>query len=169
MKTNKKNLTTQRQLLDKKLSLWLNLRSDKSPPSGWLKAVRGALGINTRQLSQLLGVEHSTVLRLEERESQGKITLELLDKVAKAMNCKVIYAVVPKEPYQDLESIVDERAKLLAHELVATVEHSMRLEEQGTSDSKKTEERLAYDLKTKMDSRLWNTKLNAKKIKGKSK
>ncbi len=123
--------------MDKKLLPWLSLRSENSPPSGWLKAVRGALGLTSRQLADIVGIDNSAILRLEDREPEGKVSLELLNKVAKGMNCKVIYAIVPEDKYQSLESIVDEKAKKMAVELIDRVEHSMLLEEQGSPDSKK--------------------------------
>jgi predicted DNA-binding mobile mystery protein A len=158
MKTSRKNLATQRDLIDKKLRPWMGLREDKSPPAGWVKAIRGALGLNTRQLADLLNVDHSTVQRLEKREAKGTAALESLDKAARAMGCKVIYAIVPNQPYENLDSIVIEKAKQLAADLNRRVGHSMELESQGSeaSDTKKQVERLAFDLKSKMDSRLWN-------------
>ncbi len=164
MKTNKSKLTTQRQIIDKKLIQWLPLRADKRPPTGWLKAIRGALGINARQLSNLLDVDHSSVLRLEQRESQGKITIDLLEKAANAMGCKLVYAVVPIEAYGSLDAIVDEKAKQAAKDILVRVEHSMRLEQQGTNDLKIEIEKMASELKSKMDSKIWTTPTKKKKF-----
>jgi predicted DNA-binding mobile mystery protein A len=157
MKTNKKSLLSQRTLVEKKLRAWTALRSDNVPRSGWIKAVRGALGMNTRQLAARVGVEQSGITRLEERELSGKITLERLSKAADAMNCKLIYAIVPNDRYADLGAIIDERAKGLAQQLVRTTEHSMRLEKQGANDEDLAKEvdSLANQLKSKMDARIW--------------
>jgi predicted DNA-binding mobile mystery protein A len=168
MKTNKKNVATQRRLMDKKLQSWIDIRGEKRPPSGWLKAIRGALGLSTRQLAAIVGIDFSSIIRLEERELQGTVSLEVLDKAAKAMGCKVVYAIVPEDPYQSLESIIDERAKRAATELLEKVEHSMRLEEQGSPDAKAEIERLAIELKTKVDSRIWDIKKPATKKRGKA-
>ena len=157
MKTNKKSLISQRTLIEKKLRPWTPLRTDNVPRAGWIKAVRGALGMNTRQLAERVGVEQSGITRLEEREHSGNITLERLAKVADAMNCKLIYAIVPNDRFADLEAIIDERAKDLAQQLVRTTEHSMRLEKQGADDVDLAKEvdTLASQLKSKMDSRIW--------------
>src|SRR6266853_3261777 len=117
MKTNRKNLLNQRQLVEKKIRQWTDLRGDSVPRSGWIKAVRGALGMNTRQLADRVGVEQSNITRLEEREPSGKVTLERLAKAADAMDCKLIYAIVPNDRYSDLEAIIDERARDLAQQL----------------------------------------------------
>lgn len=73
------------------------------------------------------------------------------------MNCKLIYAIVPQDRYSDLEAIINERAGDLAQELVRRTEHSMRLEKQGTDDDDLAKEidSLAYQLKSRMDSRIW--------------
>ena len=157
MKINKKSLISQRTLIEKKLRPWTALRTDNIPRSGWIKAVRGALGMNTRQLAERVGVEQSNITRLEEREPSGKVTLERLAKAADAMNCRLIYAIVPNDRYSDLEAIVDERARDLAQQLVRTTEHSMRLEQQGAGDDDLAKEvdSLANELKSKMDSRIW--------------
>lgn len=157
MKTNRKSLLSQRRLMEEKLRPWTALRGDKPPRSGWIKAIRGALGMSSRQLADRVGVEQSNITRLEERETVGKVTLESLATVAKAMDCKLIYAVVPDDRYHELEMIVDERARDLARQLVERAEHSMRLEKQGT-DVHDLDERiatLANQLKTQMDVRIW--------------
>ena len=165
MKTNKKNLLSQRQIIEKKIKPWLSLRAEAIPPAGWMKAIRGALGINTRQLADLIGVSHSAITQLEKREPQKKVTLEMIEKVAESMECRFIYAIVPKSPHKNLEEIIDQRAVLLASDLFREVEHTMRLEAQGTAknDSNKRIEQLAFELKAKMDTRIWNKKQKSKK------
>lgn len=157
MKTNRKTVISQRTLIEKKLRPWIALRADIAPRSGWIKAVRGALGMNTRQLGDRVGVEQSNITRLEAREPRGNVTLERLAKAAKAMHCKLIYAVVPDDRYSDLEAIIDERARDLAQQLVRRTEHSMRLEKQGAADADLAKEvdSLTNQLKSKMDSRVW--------------
>ena len=130
------------------------------PRSGWIKAVRGALGLSARQLAERVGVGQSNITRLEEREPLGRVTLERLARTAQAMNCKLIYAIVPDGRFADLEAIIDERARALAEQLVQTTEHSMRLEKQGSSDDDLAKEvdTLAPQLKSKLDYRIWATR-----------
>ena len=160
MRTNKKSLIGQRTIIEKKVRPWTTLRNDKVPRSGWLKAVRGALGVTTRQLAERVGVRQSNITRLEEREPSGRVTLELLARAAEAMGCKLIYAIVPADGYSDLEAIIDERARTVAGELVRKTEHSMRLEKQGTEavDRATQVTELTNDLKSKMDPRIWRTR-----------
>lgn len=164
---SKKRLRTQRQLIDKKLSKWLAIKDDQRPPSGWIKAVRTALGMNTRQLAQRLGIQQPAVTNLEARESKNKITLELIERTAAAMGCKFVYAIVPDAPHLSLDSLVNERSQQLATDIVRDVEHSMQLEAQGSESVQIQIEKLAYELLQKMDSRLWepNRKENMRRRK----
>ena len=163
MKTSKKSLRSQRELIEKKLKPWLKIRSEKPPQAGWIKAIRGALGINTRQLADFLGINQTNALRLEQREARGKATLELIEKAADVMGCKLVYAIVPKDQFSSLDEIVSRRADLLSDELVKNVHHTMKLEKQGTGlDMKSDKKKLSEELKQKMDSRIWD------KLKGKN-
>src|SRR4051812_21779391 len=114
MKTNRKSLIQQREIIEKKLRSWLNIRAERRPPSGWIKAIRGSLGLSTRQLASRMGSDQANIVRLEEREVSGRATIELLNKAARAMNCKFIYAVVPEDRYETLEAILDEQSIITA-------------------------------------------------------
>ena len=157
MKINKKSHLTQRKIIEKKVLPWLGLRGDRVPPTGWLKAIRGALGINTRQLAARLGIEHAAILQFEKREAQGKVSLETLQKVARAMRCQFIYAVVPEEPFASLESVMDVQAAEAARAMISRVDHTMRLEQQGLPPEGSGEQvkELADKLKAEVDPSLW--------------
>ena len=164
MKTNRKKLKNQRLIIEKKISPWKKLKTDKRPPSGWLKAIRGALGISTRQLAKQCGVQHSSILRIEKNEVQDKVSIESLKKIASAMNCQLVYAIVPKKEYNSLEKIIDHQAELLANKLIKKADHTMHLEAQGISsrEIKSQTKKLANELKDKMDSRIWEKNLTQK-------
>lgn len=157
MKTKKKKLKNQRLIIERKISPWKKLRKEKRPSNGWLKAVRGALGINTRQLAKRCGLHHSTILRIEKNEAQNKISIESLKKFASAMDCQLVYAIVPKTKYNNLEEIIDKQAMLHARKLIKKVSHTMQLENQGISfkEIQNQTKKLANTLKDEMGSRLW--------------
>lgn len=164
VKTNRKSLISQRKLMDRKIQRWIVLRDDRAPRSGWIKAVRGALGLNTRQLARRVGVGQSNITRLEAREPNGNVTLESLGRVATAMNCRLIYAVVPDHVFASLDAIVEARARQLAEQLVRRTEHSMRLEKQGSVDANFELEiqELTNQLKSKLDPRIWSDALGGR-------
>lgn len=160
MKPKKEELKKQRQILEKKLEPWLELSREKRPPIGWIKAIRGALGMTTGQLARRLGINQAGVVRYEKREAEGKITLETLNEVARAMHCKVVYAIVPDDGFQSLEEILNHQAEATAKAIFKKVSHSMLLEKQevGGKDKDSQQIRLANELKENLDSRLWDKK-----------
>ena len=151
-----KKAKIQREVIEKKLKLWKKVRDDKKPPSGWLKAIRGALGMSTYQLGRLMGINQATALRYEKREIEGRITLDILKKAAEAMDCQLVYAIVPKNPHSKLDDIINEHSKNLALKILKRTEHTMQLEKQGTGISQTELKRLIKELKDNMDSRIWD-------------
>ena len=95
-----------------------------SPARGWIKAVREALGMTTAQLAKRLAIKQPSVVALEQSEAKGAIELATLRRVAAALDCTVIYALVPNKP---LEAIVRDRARTFARRRRGPVEHSMLL------------------------------------------
>jgi len=93
---------TARRQLDKRLSSLQNRELFVRPPRGWLKAIREALGMTTTQLGQRLGVVQSRVVAIEQGESKGSITLNSLEKAAQALDCRLVYALVPEQPLEDM-------------------------------------------------------------------
>jgi predicted DNA-binding mobile mystery protein A len=156
MKTSRKFLRQQKTIMEKKIFPWLKLRSTSLPRAGWLKAIRGALGLSTTQLAKRMGVDQAHAYRLEQREVAGSVTLDSLKRAAEAMDCDFIYAIVPKKQFKNLDDILSRRAMSLAEKLHNHVEHSMKLEAQGSSTAKKSVRKLAAEVKEKMDSRLWS-------------
>jgi predicted DNA-binding mobile mystery protein A len=142
------------QQLDKTLSPWRSVPPFR-PSGGWLRAVRQALGMTTRQLAKSVGVTQAAVVDAERTEAKGDITLATLQRYAAALDCDLRYALVPKRP---LEEVVEERADRIARDQVSRVRHSMALEDQLTS--KEHLEREIADLRRKLlegkRSRLWH-------------
>ena len=97
------------------------------PVRGWIKALRAGLGLSSAQLAKRLGIKQPSVIALEQSELAGTIELATLRRVAAALDCALVYALVPKQP---LESTVRDRARAVAHRRLAPIEHSMLLENQ---------------------------------------
>lgn len=109
-----------------------------SPARGWIKAIREALGMTTAQLAKRLRMKQPSVVAIEQSEAKGTIELATLRRVAEALDCTLVYALVPNNP---LEVIVRERARAFARRRLEPVEHSMLLEDQ-TVKAKDAEARL---------------------------
>lgn len=122
------------------------------PPRGWLRAVRDALGMSSTQLAQRLGVDRSTVLRMEQSEQNDAIALRTLRRAADALDCTLVYALVPK---RSLEETVSARARQIAAQHLAGLEHTMALEAQGLPDERRVA-RIAEHADRLVDDRnLW--------------
>src|SRR3989338_9043292 len=120
----------QRQL-DAGLARWRTAELPARPPSGWIKAIREALGMPAAHLAKRLGLVPSTVLRLETSEADDTITLGSLRRAAEALDCEVQYALVPK---QSIAQTMEAQAGKVARERMAAIAQTMALEAQATSD-----------------------------------
>ncbi len=66
------------------------------PRTGWVRAIREALGISQSQLAARAGISRATVQEMERAEGRRRITLASLDRLADAMGCQVAVAIIPK-------------------------------------------------------------------------
>jgi predicted DNA-binding mobile mystery protein A len=98
-----------------------------APRSGWLRAVREALGMSAKDLAARMGVVESTVVRLEASERAQTAQLGSLRRAAEALGCDLVYALVPRRP---LVETVQEQARRQAVKSLASVQHTMLLEDQ---------------------------------------
>ena len=143
-----------RRQLDKRLTPLRETQSLARPPRGWIRAIREALGMTTKQLGQRLGVSQPRVIQIEKAEASGSITLDTLERTAQAMDCKLVYGFVPRRA---LEELIEERAKIRARDMLAATAHSMALEDQSPSED--SEEvlfaQLVRELSEKSGPALW--------------
>jgi predicted DNA-binding mobile mystery protein A len=107
------------------------------------------------QLGRRAGMNPSAVRRLEERERSGRITLATLARVAEAMDCRLVYAIVPNE---SLRSVVERQARRVAGERLARVGHTMDLEAQGVGqeESSHQENAITRHVASEWPRRLWD-------------
>lgn len=146
---------TARKSIDKRLNILTNSDAFTRPPRGWIRAIREAVGMTTAQLAQRLNIAQPSVVGLEKAEASKAITLETLERAARALDCTLVYALVPRKP---LETLVQERARGVAQERLRTISHSMALEDQRVreDDQRAQFERLAQKLIDGPGSALWD-------------
>lgn len=65
------------------------------PEAGWLRAVREALGLTLADQARRLKVTPPAVRSFEQAEAGDRITLASLRRVAAAMDCELVYTLVP--------------------------------------------------------------------------
>src|SRR6266851_3375588 len=97
----------------------------RTPPEGWLRTVRKALGMSGAQLAKKMGVTRARVAQAENAELNGGITLKSIQAAAEAMGCRFVYAIVPPQRIGDI-IIAQARKKAMA--VIDTASKHMALE-----------------------------------------
>ena len=117
------------QQLDTALQPYQSLVDVQRPRSGWIRAVRQALGMTNRQLAKRSGRRSAQAIHdLQQREAAETIQLNSLREIAEAMGCRLVYAIVPARP---IDEMLRERAASIARATLRRSGHSMKLEGQG--------------------------------------
>lgn len=150
-----KSATLQRLQLADAMNEFSSSRLSSPPGGGWVRAIREALGMTQAQLAARMGISRTSLQDLERAESNRRITLDSLDRLAKAMDCRLVYALVPEQG--SIDDVRARRAQEVADALLKSTEHSMKLEAQGVSarESKRQRELLAESLLRGSPRKLW--------------
>jgi len=143
-----------RKQLDNRLDLVRDSDALMRPPRGWVKAIRESLGMTTAQLAGRIGISQPRVVEIEKAEKTGAITLDTLERAARALDCRLVYTLVPKKPFEEM---VEDRARQVARARLQSTGHSMALEAQAVSseDVKQQLEMMVRKLVEKSGSELW--------------
>jgi predicted DNA-binding mobile mystery protein A len=159
---NAQRATKARRRLDRRFSDHNRLLENLAVPGkGWIRAIREALGMTAAQLGVRMGLaQQSSVATLEASEAKGTIQLSSLQRAAEAMNCTLLYAFVPNG---SLEAFVQERARQVAAAQLRPVEQTMRLENQGLSESDSRALLEDYIRNTLDPRRLWDEPAKGKR------
>ena len=144
-----------RRQVQEKIDPFVPLQNSVTPPAGWIRVIRDALGISTRVLAKKIGCSQSNIITIEKNERDGTISLNTLTKAARALNCKLVYCLVPEKP---LNKILEERAREIATKHAHRINHSMKLEGQGLSEKElnKHIEEMAQELTFGNLKNLWS-------------
>jgi predicted DNA-binding mobile mystery protein A len=123
--------------VERKVSELRDSLSSSKTSDGWVHLIRKTLGMSMQTLADKLGVDQSSLLRLEKRESQKTITLKKLEEVAQVLDCDLMYALVPKTTFKQK---IDDQALEKAKRLLDKAGVHMEIENQKVQSS--YEERL---------------------------
>ena len=129
MATDDDYQTLRLKQLDRALQPFVAARNVARPQRGWIRAIRQAIGVSAAAVAQTLGTSRSLPLQLERWEANDRITLKSLRSVANALDCDLVYALVPRSG--SLQTLLDSRAGREATQRVRRVEHTMALEDQA--------------------------------------
>jgi predicted DNA-binding mobile mystery protein A len=100
------------------------------PPAGWVRAVRDALGMSQADLAARLDVTPQAIQQVETSERDGRVRLATLRRAAEAMDCTLVYALVPNT---SLEDTVIRQARAVVGAEVEAAERTMALEAQDAT------------------------------------
>lgn len=128
------------------------------PKEGWIATVRKALGMSGAQLAQRYGVGRARISQAERSERVGGITLKALEGIAESMNCRLVYAVIPKDG--SIEELIAKQAQRRANAVVDRAKTHMALEAQSLPEEGNQEQidSLAEELARTMPGHLWTEK-----------
>ncbi|MEO7265079.1 MAG: mobile mystery protein A [Ferruginibacter sp.] len=151
---SKKSL--QIQQLNSKMLAFASLQKVAPPPTGWIKAIRNAIGMSMLQLGKRLSITKQSVQDIERREKDGSISIKALREAARALDMQLVYGFVPNDG--SLEALIDRKAKELATQIVQRTSNSMKLEDQENSKQRieKAIEERATIIKNEMPKTLWD-------------
>jgi predicted DNA-binding mobile mystery protein A len=147
-----------RRQLDNLYSQLKPLMNLPLPNGGWIRDIREALGLSPTQFAKLLGIRRQVFQKLEASEEKQTIALATLRRMAEAIDCRVVYAVIPNQS-GGLEAILQERALKTATKIVNTVSRTMALEDQSIAKVERERQirELAEELVGDLDKRLWDS------------
>lgn len=142
--------------LSNKLSPYKTAEKVTPPSIGWVKAIRTSLGMSLEQLGSKLEITKQSARNIEKRESQGSITIKALKKAARALDMKLVYALVPLD--DSIEKMIEKKAKQLATEIVLRTSGTMSLEDQENSPERirKAIEERTKEIMEEMPKKLWD-------------
>ncbi len=104
-------------------------------------------------MAKKLGYSIQGAKDLEMREANGNVTLNTLREAAEAMDCNLMYFIVPKKP---LDATLDSVARMLADKTTKDISNSMALEGQQTTQVEQKEARNMLVDKLKNDpKKIW--------------
>jgi predicted DNA-binding mobile mystery protein A len=141
-----------RRELDRKFAAAQLAPIEARPRAGWIRAIRGALGMSQAVLAERFGVSSAAVNKLERAELHGGITIGKLAEVAGALDCTLVYALVPNST---LEQTVNTQARATAARLLGYAARTMALEAQDIDEDRQSEAVERYAQKLVASGKLW--------------
>lgn len=135
--------------IERRLKNLSSIAKDANVRTGWIAYMRQAMVMTLSNLAKASGLSPATVQQIEKRENVGKVTIETMRKIAAAMECEFVYALVPK---QELSEFLKRKSTAKAARIVREADVHMTLEDQRVSEDIKIRiDRIAEDLLAKGD------------------
>lgn len=151
----KKNKLQFQQLSDK-MDILNVMNNVAVPPIGWIKTIRNAIGMSMEQLGKKLSITKQAIQDIESREKEGSITLKSMKEIARALDMKFVYGLVPNEG--SLDAMIEKRSLEIATMIVQRTSNTMKLEDQANSEDRieKAIKERANEIVNKTPKILWD-------------
>jgi len=98
--------------LESELRPFRAARKARRPTEGWLRAMRQATGTPVREIAEYMKFTDKMVYQLERSEQIETISLNRLGEMARALECDLVYGLVPWQ-----QSLVDRAMAMVEKEL----------------------------------------------------
>ena len=141
-----------RRELDRKFAAASTEALRARPRSGWIRAVRAGLGMSQEALAARLHIAKPSVAKLERSELHETISIGKLAEVARAMDCQLVYALIPNT---SLDDTVRKQAEHVAAKTLGYVSATMDLEDQSVGTDRRSEQLAAQVRKVIDANRQW--------------
>jgi predicted DNA-binding mobile mystery protein A len=105
-------------------------------------------------LAARLHISQTSVAKLERNELHETISIGKLAEAARAMDCQLVYALIPNTT---LEDTVQRQAELVAANTLGYVTATMDLEDQSVELDRHTQQLAAHARTVIDDNRQWKT------------
>lgn len=124
------------------------------PRHGWIRAIRSGLGMSQAALAARLGVTPAAVGKLERSEAHETISIGKLADAARALDCQLVYALVPNTSLEDTVQAGAVRASRAALGYVAT---TMALEDQALDEGQHSDQVARHAQWLIENNRVWRS------------
>jgi predicted DNA-binding mobile mystery protein A len=154
--------TLRRRQLDRALKPLIDAQPLVPPRDGWIHEIRNAIGMTAARLAGRMQITQPYVAKMEKAEANGSISLANLRRAAEAMDCTLVYAIVPR---RSLEEFLIYQAEQAASRVISRTAHTMALEKQETQDQFTQEQikDLAAELVRTMSREIWSEESDDKR------
>ena len=105
------------------------------------------------QLAKRMGITPQSLAELERSEEASKIGVQSLERAAEALDCRLVYALVPNDSLQER---VERRAQDIAAREIGAISHSMDLEDQKVEEGDDARRIRDFIAMTIRERDLWN-------------
>lgn len=141
-----------RATVDTASQRWLGAQT---PREGWLRTSRKALSMTLEHVAARTGTSRASIAQAEKAELSGAVTLKAMRRMAEAVGCQFVYAVVPGEP---VLGVLEARARKQALAELAQAAGQMSFEGQALTEeqTEREVERLVHEKLVHLSPRLWD-------------